>query len=82
MTDLLDVREISEIPDIIDAIPHHIGNAEPGDEDLLTEIQGIESLQKPLFDDLVTPGLEVAVVHWLLVSSQSFLAVKQWIIPD
>ena len=70
MTDLLrDEREISEIPDIIDAIPHHIVNAKPGDEDLLTELQGIESL--PLFDEFVTSVLEVAVVHWLLVSSHS-----------
>lgn len=50
-------------------IPRHIKNAKPGDEDLLTEIQGIESLPGSLFDELVTHDLEAEVVHWLKVCS-------------
>lgn len=50
-------------------------NAKPGDEDLLTEIQGIESLRKPLFEELVTSSLELWVVDWLQVRN-FFLPVK------
>jgi len=59
-------------------MPYHVRRAKPDNEDLLTEIQGIESLQKPLFDDVV---LAQEVVFWLQVSSNSFLEVEQRIIP-
>ena len=74
---LLDEREASECSYLINRIRCHLWNARPGDEDLLTEIQGIESLQKPLFDsELVMDFLKQAVVDWLQVSSNSFLQVK------
>jgi hypothetical protein len=50
-------------------IPHHIKNAKPGNEDLLTEIEEIENLHRALFDKLVTHDLEVEVMHWLKVCS-------------
>jgi len=61
---LLDEREIAEYLYVIGWIPRHIVNAKPGDElDLLTEIQRIESLRRPLFEDLAIYfeflGLEV-----------------------
>ena len=58
-------------------IPCHIRNAKSGDEDLLTEIQGIESLHDPLFNELVTYFLEHEVVHWLQVSRASFFLTSQ-----
>jgi len=69
-------REIFEFSYIIHRIPGHIMNAKPGDKDLLTEIQRIESLPKPLIDKLVTSSLELVVVKWLQVSSYSFLQAK------
>ena len=59
---------------MIDWIPRHIKNAEPGDGDLLTEIQGIENLRRPLFDEVITYFMELGVVHWLQVGSHSFFA--------
>ena len=61
-------------------IPYDVERAQPGDEDLLTEIQGIESLRRPLFD-FVTNILEHEVVVWLQVSSDSFLEVERKVIP-
>ena len=60
---LLDKREISECSYLFDWIPRHIKKAKPGDENLLIEIQGIESLQKPRFDELVTNFLVYMVVN-------------------
>ena len=75
---LLDERETSKHSYyLINWIPYNIQNAKPGDEDLLTEIQGIESLQKPLFDELVTSFLAYTVVHWLEVGSKFFLASQR-----
>ena len=54
-------------------------DAKPGDKDLLSEIQGIESLEKPLFYRLDTSFLENRVVHWLQVGDNSFLQVEQMI---
>jgi len=65
----LDEREISEFPYIIYQIPYHILNAKPGDNDLLAEVQGIESLPEPIFGKSVTYSLELGVVHWLQVGS-------------
>lgn len=56
-------------------------DAKPGDKDLLSEIQGIESLEKPLFYRLDTSFLENRVVHWLQVGDNSFLQVEQMINP-
>lgn len=63
-------------PSLFDWIPHHIKNAKPGDKDLLTEIQGIMSLRKPLLNELATDTLKLGEVHWLKVGSASFLQVK------
>jgi len=53
LTDFLDERDISDSSYIFDRILHHIKLAELGDEDLLTEIKRIDSLQrKSLFDVL------------------------------
>ena len=55
-------------------------NATPGDKNLLTELQRIESLPKPLYDKRLTHSLELEreVVNWLRVSndSDSFLQAK------
>ena len=51
-------------------------HAKLGDEDLLTEIQGIESLRKPVLEELVTSALELKVVDWLQVRGNFFLQVK------
>ena len=75
MTDFLDQREISE-HSYLYWIPRHIRNAEPGDEDLLTEIRGMESFPKPLFDELATDSLELEVVDWLQVGSVSWKSYK------
>ena len=62
---------------MIDWIPRHIKHAEPGNEDLLTEIQGIENLRRPLFNEVITYFMELGVVYWLQVGSHSFfLQVK------
>jgi hypothetical protein len=54
--------------------PTTLLNAKPGDEDLLTEIQGIESLQKPLFDEVVTYFLELG--WWIGCRSVVILSCK------
>ena len=51
-------------------------NAKLGDKDLLTEIQGIESVPKPLSDIPVTYFLELEVLNWLQVGGDSFVQVK------
>ena len=62
-------------------IPDFIGSAKPGDEDLLTEIQGIGSLPEPVLNRLKTQhikfSLEQQVINWLQVGSNSFLQVKR-----
>ena len=70
---LLDEREISEFLYLTNTwIPFNIERAKPGDPDLLTEIQRIESLQEPGCYELVT-DLEQVVVDWLQVSSKFFI---------
>ena len=56
---------------MINWIPRHIENTKPGDEGLLTEIQGMESLWRLLFEERVTPYLKLEVVDWLQVGSGS-----------
>lgn len=67
---------------MIDWIDGPIHSVKPGDEDLLTAIQGIERLGSPLFGKCVPYSLVIEVVNWLQVGSSDSCKPNESLMDD